>query len=244
MNYYKIIVDNQIVGAVSSKSFIKYVPIANCFERCDEQQGEYISYKGNLYRDTWMHPTFSNREFITTTIVGIDEEEYNLYVKAIENNGVIMVEEEEEEEPENILPEDPNDAISLEFIRSSKLKELSRACRTTIEAGIDIDIRDETKHFSLNTQDQLNLMSLEQMIQHQSMVPYHADGEEVVFYSAEEMQEIIDSANAFKIYHTTYHNALKGWVNALDNIEDIGAIQYGDEIPEQYKTDVLKALEV
>jgi hypothetical protein len=36
MNYYKIIIDNQLIGAVSSKDFIRYIPIANCFERCSE----------------------------------------------------------------------------------------------------------------------------------------------------------------------------------------------------------------
>jgi len=40
---------------------------------------------------------------------------------------------------------------------------MSRACRQTIEAGFDLIIRGETKHFSLTTQDQLNLMSISSM---------------------------------------------------------------------------------
>ena len=80
------------------------------------------------------------------------------------------------------------------------------------------------------------------MLQSQSMIPYHADGEEVMFYSAEEIQEIIDTANAFKIYHTTYYNSLKNYINSLETIEEIAAIEYGVDIPEEYQSDVLKAL--
>ena len=81
------------------------------------------------------------------------------------------------------------------------------------------------------------------MTQTQSLIPYHADGQECVFYSAEEINEIVDTANAFKIYHTTYYNALKIYINALETIEEISAIEYGVEIPEEYQTDVLKVLE-
>jgi len=57
------------------------------------------------------------------------------------------------------------------------------------------------------------------------------------------MNEIVATATAFKIYHTTYYNALKGYINALDNLEDIAAVEYGMEIPEEYQSDVLKALQ-
>ena len=85
-------------------------------------------------------------------------------------------------------------------------------------------------------------MSLSIMAQTQSTVPYHADGEECIFYTAEEINQIVNAANAHKIYHTTYYNALKIYINALETIEDIAAIEYGVEIPEEYQTDVLKSL--
>lgn len=81
------------------------------------------------------------------------------------------------------------------------------------------------------------------MAQTATLIPYHADGEETTFYTNEEINDIIDTANSFKIYHTTYFNALKIYINALNSIEEIGTIKYGIEIPEEYKTDVLKALE-
>ena len=120
---------------------------------------------------------------------------------------------------------------------------MSYACRITIEQGFDLDLRGETHHFSLTTQDQLNLMSLSALAQTQSLIPYHADGEECTFYTAEEIKQIIDAAASFKNYQLAYHNALKAYVNALETIEDIATIEYGTPIPDEYKSDVLMVLE-
>jgi hypothetical protein len=155
---------------------------------------------------------------------------------------IIIDDDTDDDEPIIPPPEEEEDAF-LEFIRSSKLKEMSYACRTTIEAGFDLDIHDEKQHFSLTTQDQLNLMSLGAMTQTQSLIPYHADGEQTTFYTSEEINEIVEAANSFKIYHTTYYNALKDYINSLETIEEISAITYGVEIPEEYKSNVLKILE-
>lgn len=239
MNYYKIIIDKQFIGAISSKNFIRYIPLANCFERCQDEYGQYVSYLGELYRDTWMAPTNSDYVFNQATITPIDETEYQIYVKAIESNELIEV----ETEPEITVPiEDPNVIFTLETVKQLKILEMSNNCRKSIENGFDIEIRGETKHFSLTTHDQLNLISLDRMAQNQTLIPYHADGEDVIFYTSEEINDIIDTANALKIYHTTYYNALKKYINALTTVEEIAAVEYGIEIPEEYQTDVFKAI--
>ena len=120
---------------------------------------------------------------------------------------------------------------------------MSYACRIAIENGFDLELRGEMHHFSLTTQDQLNLMSLSTMTQTQSLIPYHADGEECTFYTAEEINQIINAAASFKNYQIAYHNALKTYINALDTIEAIAAITYGTPIPDEYKTNVLMVLE-
>ena len=206
----------------------------------NEDHAQLVEYKGKFYRTSWMLPVGGNLvyQYINNiTLLPISHEEYNILKIAIKNHEDIPAFEEEEELP------DPIDVSELENIRNGKLKEMSTTCRKTIENGFDLELRGENHHFSLNTQDQLNLMSLGLLAQTQSLIPYHADGEECVFYTSEEMNEIIDSANAFKIYHTTYYNALKAYINSLQTVEAIGAIEYGVEIPEEYKTDVLKMLE-
>lgn len=241
MQYYKLISDNTIIGAITSNNFIYYSPVAQCYLRCQEDKGEYISYKGRLYRTTWMQPIAIQETYISVQVEQIGFEEYNAIKAAIDNNEVIEIEEEEIEEPEVI--DEVEEDMTLEFIRTSKINEMSYTCRMTIEAGFDLELRGEMHHFSLNTQDQLNLITLSTLAQTQSLIPYHADGEACIFYTSEEIREIVETATAFKIYHTTYYNALKGYINALNTIEAISAITYGTEIPEEYKSDVLKALE-
>lgn len=243
MKYYKIIVDNQIIGVATSNNFIAYQPITGCFLLADEETGEYIEYKNQIYRSTWMQPIQKNIPFIPAFVMEITEEEYHTFDDLIQKNEVIYHElkEEQPQEIEQFIPRE--DTISIDFIRTSKLNEMSYTCRTTIENGFDLILRGETHHFSLDTQDQLNLMSLSAMAQTEELIPYHADGEECIFYTADEINQIVAAANQFKIYHTTYYNALKSYINSLETIEEISQITYGVSIPDEYKTDVLKELE-
>ena len=52
----------------------------------------------------------------------------------------------------------------------------------------------------------------------------------------------MDSVTAHKTFHVTYFNSLKVYINAMDNITDISAVQYGVEIPEEHQSDILKDL--
>ncbi len=245
MQYYKIILENTIIGVITSNNFIYYSPVAQCYLRCDETKGEYVSYKGNLYRTTWMWPMTHQENYIQAQIIRIDNQEYITLKEAFETKETIEVEEEEEEQVLPVTPTfiPPEDEATIEFIRESKIQEMSSLCKKTIEQGIDLELRGTTHHFSLSTQDQLNLISLSAMAQTQELIPYHADGEMCIFYTNEEINSIIAAATSFKIYHTTYYNALKAYINALDTIEEISKIEYGTPIPEQYKSDVLKTLE-
>lgn len=241
MKYYKLINDNEFIGVISSSDFLTYIASRNRFLHSNEILGEYVSYNGQLYRSTWMHETKNDvPQFTTVTILEISEDEYNTFQTAIENNETIAP-----QEPSPIPTIDPGldtDALSIDFLRDLKLQEISAICRTTIENGLDVEVRGELHHFSLDTQDQLNLISLNAMAQTQELIPYHADGEACIFYTAEEITNIVAQATAFKIYHTTYHNALKAYVNSLNTVEAIRAVEYGMPIPEEFQTDVLKAI--
>ena len=239
MKYYKLVKDNTIIGAITSNNFIRYSFVSEQFVNTDEEMGEYISYKGNIYRSTWMKPIVHSIDYISVLVLEISEEEYNTYDHAIEQNEVIIHYIEPEPQPEYV---NPIDTASIEFIRQSKISEMSLQCRKTIEAGVDVELRMETKHFSMDTQDQLNLMSLGVMAQTQELIPYHADGETCIFYTADEINQIVAAATAHKVYHTTYYNALKNYINSLSTIEEIAAITYGTPIPDEYQSEVLKVI--
>ncbi len=243
MKYYKIVIGKEIKGVINSFNF--FIENNGKLISSTDSLGQFVECDGILYRDYWMPPIPNNRrQYLNASISEITQEEYFAYLKAKQNNEIIIIEEEEEEQPEIVQtpePEEPDEM--LEYIRASKLNETSHACRATIESGFDIELRGINKHFSLDVQDQLNLITLSEMAKTQTLIPYHADGEECVFYTNEEINEIVETATSFKIYHTTYYNALKTYINALETIEEIAAITYGVEIPDEYKSDVLKVLE-
>ena len=242
MEYYKIIYENTIVGAVDSSRFIRYSTVNHCLLYCSKTQGQYIIYNEKLYRDSWMKPLSSTTAFIEAQVLEITKEEYDVLIQALQVEEEIKVEEpEEDEESLDYLPIE--DTTTIDFVRSSKIKEMSSTCRKAIENGFDLMLSDgKTHHFSLSAQDQMNLLVISTTLDTQEKVSYHADGELSKFYSAAEMKQIIDAANAHKEYHTTYYNALKAYINSLNTMEAIAAITYGTSIPDKFQSEVWKVL--
>ena len=242
MKYYKLINDNKFIGIVCSDDFIRYSAIVDCFLRSSEEKGEYISFENKLYRTTWMSPIKMYQEHEKVTTVEVEKEEYDAFMEA-HRAGEEIEEDVEEEEQEQEPAVNPYDYDTIDYIRTQKILSMSQACRRTIEDGFDLELRGSTHHFSLTIQDQINLMSLGATMQADSLIPYHADGEETTFYSADEIKQIIAAAQAHKHYQTTYYNSLKAYINSLDTIEAIAAVTYGTPIPDEYKSDVLMVLE-
>lgn len=242
MNYYKIILNRQIIGVGTTSNCLRFQPKHSALILTIDTNAEYIECNKHLYHAQWMKPIATTLfEYEIADVISIGEQEYNALAPAIDGEPIWI--DDGDDEP-IIIPEiNPADEITIDFIRSSKLAEMSYKCRQTIEAGIDLELRGETHHFSLDTQDQLNLMSLSSMAQTQQMIPYHADGETCIFYTAEEISQIVAAATTHKVYHTTYYNALKTYINALETIEEISAIEYGTPIPDEYKSEVLKVIE-
>ena len=135
------------------------------------------------------------------------------------------------------------DWSGIAAVRQEKLKELSAACNASIIAGVDVELNGVRYHFSLKTEDQLNLMSLQAMVMSgQTEVPYHADGEECRFYTVEEFTAITAAATNWKLYHESYYNSMRSYINAVEDAEIINAISYGDAVPVEYQTAVLQQL--
>lgn len=182
-------------------------------------------------------------KYESAEVIQIDEQEYNTLKTALETEDEIVIEPETpvEEEPEYV---DPNDVITVDYVKSVKIAEMSNACNKVITNGFDVTLNDgNSYHFSLTTQDQLNLITLSSMVASgETQIPYHADGELCRFYSAEDINIIITTATQFKTYQVSYFNALKAYIESMTDIETIGAVVYGMEIPAEHQSDVLKVL--
>lgn len=246
MKYYSINVDNRCIGVISSSDFYQIQKRNKILLPANETNGQYILYKDNFYRDVWMSGVSNDQSypFQQAVILEITEEEYNSTKALIESNAMNdTIDNADEESDVEVSLEPINAGATISLIQQEKIKELNRYCHNTIEAGVDVILSDnQTHHFSLTTQDQLNLITLSSMLDTTELIPYHADGELCNFYTAEDMNAIITAATQHKIYHTTYFNAAKNYINHLEDTETILAFNYGDTLPEEYQTDVLKSL--
>lgn len=136
---------------------------------------------------------------------------------------------------------------SLNEIKEHKIERLSSDCENTIYTGTYVTLTDgSVEQFTLDERDQLNLSGVGlKLLMGAETIAWHEDNENVScrFYSAADAQKIISTLTIFKEYHITYFRDLRIYVRSLDDAEEIGNIEYGFEIPEEYKSDVLKQYE-
>ena len=244
MNYYKLINGENFVGIASQLDFREYQKKHNILLACEEETAQYVQSDDELYHANWMKPVITDRfPYTTVEMISIDEEEYNTLREAIEAGKDIVVEPDNPTE-EDPLPADPIEEITVEYVKNVKISEMNNTCNKVITNGFDTVLSDgKAHHFSLTTQDQLNLITLSTLVENgENAIPYHADGELCKFYSAEDIRTIITMATSFKTYHVSYFNALRAYIESLDTIEAIKAITYGTPIPEEYQSEVLKVL--
>lgn len=245
MNYYKLINGNTFVGVVTQRDFRTFQHKHRIILACNEEQAQYVQCGDLFYRANWMAPvTTDSVEHETVEVVRIDKEEYDILCEAIKKGEQVEVKQGQTAPEEDVHVADPNEEATVDYVRATKISEMNFACNQIIENGVDVMLGDgNVYHFSLTTQDQLNLITLQSMIAAGEIsIPYHADGELCRYYSVEDISVVMKAATAHKTFHVTYFNSLKVYINAQNNITDISAVQYGMEIPEEYQSDILKAL--
>lgn len=245
MSYYKLISGSTFVGIANQYDFRKFQHKHSVILACREDTAQYVQCNGLLYRADWMVPTTTDEiAYETVDIVRIEKDEYDILYEAVEQGKDIVVEPGHTEPDIEKPVVDPNTEVTVEFVKSSKIAELSAICNKLIENGVDVVLSDgESYHFSLTTQDQLNLITLQSMVvAGETMIPYHADDELCRYYSVADITLVMNAATAHKTYHVTYFNSLKEYVSALDSIADISAITYGVIIPDEYQSDILKQM--
>lgn len=243
MKYYKVISDSIFVGIGTDSDMRRYQLKHRVFLACTPEQAQYIQVGDNLYHAQWMLPETINNTGKLVDVIEISETEYDALYSAIESGEEIQIEDEPTQE-EEIPIIDENTEITVEFIKSRKIIEMSATCSSVITNGFDVVLSDgESHHFSLTTQDQLNLITLTTMVASgETNIPYHADGELCKFYSPDDIIKISTGATNFKTYQVSYFNSLKAYIESMNDIESISAITYGIQIPEEYMSDVLKVL--
>ncbi len=241
MRYFKIINNDVFVGVCTEDDFRRFQSRHKIIIFSSVNDAQYIQFNEELYHDNWMVPVSSDASnpYTEARVIIIEKDEYDTLSEAVEAGEEVTITEEQDNYEEVTEPADPADEVTVDYVKRMKIGHLSNICNQTIEAGFDVG----GEHYSLTTQDQLNLITLStQLTAGETAIPYHADGELCRFFTPEEVQAILTAATAHKTYQVTYFNGLKAYVQSLDNIADIQAVEYGQEIPEEFQSDVMKAL--
>ena len=179
------------------------------------------------------HPSFVNELY---RCVEITKEEYEQLKPAL------AAEKQPVDAESADLPID-DEQITLETLRNYKIKTMREFCGKAIIEGVNVELSEGIEHFALEIEDQINLLSLQDLLNSGAeIIPYHETGKECKLYTAQDFRKILDKISQHRIWHTTYFNALKAYLERLTDITAINNIYYGYEIPEEYQTEALKYL--
>lgn len=134
---------------------------------------------------------------------------------------------------------------ALSVVMAAKITEISRECNTIIVSGIDLELTEGVVHFNLSIEDQANIANLFRVVElGGTEFPYQSDGGVCRIYTATEIVQIYLAAQALITAQTTYHNALKAYVQSLKDTESIASITYGMDLPEPYLSEMNAKLAV
>jgi len=172
-------------------------------------------------------------------------EEYTTLYKEIEggfilsNDESVYVEPEPEPEPEPYIP-------TLEEVQEAKVLEMDAAKQQTIQMGVVVTLSDgTTKHFPLEDSDQNELLALQSKVMAgEENIPWHTsdEAEHCEFYSNADMEIITKTALEYVTWHKTYFRDLRIYIRSLSGKEEVEAVNYGMNIPEEYQSEPLKAM--
>lgn len=124
---------------------------------------------------------------------------------------------------------DINEKEDINEVKINRVAELSEQARQTIIAGFDFDIDHDRKHFSLETHDQQNILTICQYLSEHTEVEgylYHADGESFKTYSRETMFSIRDAMLQTIAENTERYNSLRNAVYEAKTIDEVKKIVF------------------
>lgn len=241
----KLLFDGELVDASRFPVYVYYDKRLKLFLACTKDKAQGVAaHDGSTYYHIDGIPEFGVDGYDTVTAVEIDSEEATVIMEALDA-GKPLPEPEPEPEPDpEPEPEPEHPDGSIELVRANTIAQMSAACEAAIIAGVDLTLSDgKQHHFSLELEDQLNILTLRGMIEAgETVIPYHADGEECRFYSVEDFAAIVNAATNWKLYQESYFNSLRVYIQSMKSVKELSNVTYGMPIPDEYQTDVLKTL--
>lgn len=245
VNYYKVYKEGELYCV--NNIFLRYQAKHDTLLACDIQDAQYIcSPSGEeIWHAQWLNKIPAGApQYPTIESAEIAEDEYRALLSVSDDGNLSDADIADDPVSEETPPEDVEAAELLTFVRARKIEQMSQSCNDAIVSGVDVVLSDgNTHHFSLTIEDQLNLISLQGMLSSGAeAVPYHADGEECRYYSADDFTAVATAATNWKLYNESYFNSLRAYIQSMDTMAELLAVEYGIEVPLEYQTDVLRQI--
>lgn len=157
---------------------------------------------------------------------------------------------------EQLNPTVDTDTMSLDEVKTWKIKEIGKVCREEIYEGADVTLSDGTvKHYTFNAEDQQDVLSAVTLAFAAKTMGFTLDY--IPFHAAGQMCELLDTASMVAIYMTlqlkltrltTKCNMLNCMIRGCSNKDDVLGINWDTgltpEYQERFDTIMTTAIEI
>jgi hypothetical protein len=219
---YKIIQDNQVIDVVRHPRFVSFLSTGHIAIT------DKTSAHGIVGSDTKTIYSFElNDIYPIVSIEEVTPEEFERLHGLLNSGQEVVVDE-----------------ALLKNVRKAAIDQISSTCKDKITSGFSVVLSDNKLYnFRLTTEDQLNLMSIEsQLNAGAKTIIYHATNQPCRVFSRKDMLKIISTFKRHTLYHTTYFNVAKQYINSLVDIEKINTFIYGDDVSEATDDKTIKQI--
>lgn len=208
---YKVIYNNEIIDVVESPHFIKILPTGHITFTNKSCANGLEGSNGNIYS---FEPT-SAKDVKVVSIKKITSEEFSRLQSLLNSETKVIA-----------------DTAYLATCRQTAIANLSKVCQQKIVEGFNIKLEDgKLYHFDLTQEDQLNLLNIEnQLNMGVQNVLYHATGMPCKMFNRIDLFRIIKAFRNHVLYHTTYFNVAKQYINTLTDNTKIEHFTYGEDV--------------
>jgi hypothetical protein len=209
---YKIIQNNNIIDVVRFPRFIKFLQNGQIAITDKSTANGIVGSDGEtLYSFT----TVPENNLNIVSIEKITEEEFKELNSLLANNEIISA-----------------DISALAKAKRDMISRLSSVCKNKINSGFSIVLSDGKEYsFKLTVEDQLNLMLIDtQLKSGETQFIYHATNQPCRLFNKTDMQKVVDGYKRYVLYHTTYFNAAKQYINKLTDLDKVNMFSYGNNV--------------
>jgi hypothetical protein len=208
---YKIIQKDIVIDVVKDPFFVAFLPTGHIAFTDKSTAEGIVSSDGIVYSFT-PHEHFDGQ---VASIEKISLEEFNRLQSLLNSDLEVYT-----------------NTTALDEAKQTTIKRLSNICNNKIVSGFSITLSDGNKyHFKLTTEDQLNLMMIEnQLLAGKQSFIYHATEQPCRPFMRNDMNKIVEAFKKHIQYHTTYFNVVKHYIKSLTDLKEIELFTYGTDI--------------